>query len=404
MPAGEEGTDKEEKKKRHTTDELRELVRSVRSGTFQYDGKPKRSLDWSSYNEAQVNEMADTLNLIRRFVDRASARIPERPRRRGRPPFPARDVAKALLLQTYFGVSDRVAAGLVRLFMEKLGISEAFSYKTIERGYDPSPVSEILREVFRLTNEHGNARETTFGVDGTGEPTSSKVNYESVRSEQRKDEREAGAWPSPSPSPSPPSSPSSQPNSSPSSSSSSPQRPPAAEEVATRHEFQLTVSSVGVHTKIFAGFRTTGDRSIGELSFFPSVVSQTHINCPQMDTILGDSLYANRMACAVVARYGATPYFLPKSNSTFLSRGVPSWNNMTHGLVGDPQRWLEEYHMRSMCETSNSMDKAEFPEKIRRRIPQRKDAVSSLRIYVHNIRRYGYMEYLQPELLRPLRN
>jgi transposase len=392
LPAA-EGTD-EEKKSRHTTDELRELAKSVRSGQFQYDGRPKRSLDWSSYNEAQVNEMADTLNLIRRFVDRASARTPERPRRRGRPPFPARDVAKALLLQTYFGVSDRVAAGLVRLFKEKLGIADEFSYKTIERGYDPSPVSEILREVFRLTNEHGNAKETTFGVDGTGEPTSSKVNYESVRSEQRKDEREAGAWPSPSPSPRP----------EPSSSSSSPQRPSTAEEVATRHEFQLTVSSVGVHTKMYAGFRTTGDRSIGEFSFFPSIVSQTRINCPRMEVVLGDSLYANRVACAAVAGYGATPYFLPKSNAIFLSLGVPSWNNMTHEFVADPQRWLQEYHMRSISETSNSMDKTEFPEKIRRKIPHRKDAVSSLRIYVHNIRRYGYMEYLQPELLDPLRD
>ena len=77
---------------------------------------------------------------------------------------------------------------------------------------------------------------------------------------------------------------------------------------------------------------------------------------------------------------------------------------MTHGFVADPQRWLREYHMRSMSETSNSMDKTEFPEKIRRKIPHRKDAVSSLRIYVHNVRRYGYMEYLQPELLKPLRN
>jgi len=166
----------------------------------------------------------------------------------------------------------------------------------------------------------------------------------------------------------------------------------------------LTVSSVGVHTKIYAGFGTTGDRSISELSFLPSIVSQTHINCPRMDTVLGDSLYANRMACAVVAQYGATPYFLPKSNAKFLSLGVPSWNNMTHGFVADPQGWLREYHMRSMSETSNSMDKTEFPEKIRRKIPHRKDAVSSLRIYVHNVRRYGYMEHLQPELLKTLSN
>jgi transposase len=422
-PAAAEGTDEEkqqQQKERHTVDGLRELTRSVRSGTFHYDGKPKRSLDWATYNEAQVNEMADTLNLIRKFVDRASARIPEKPRRgRGRPPFPARDVAKALLLQTYFGVSDRVAAGLVRLFKEKLGISEEFSYKTIERGYDPSHASEILREVFRLTNEHGNAKETVFSVDGTGEPTSSKINYESIRAEQRKknekEDKEKKKEPSGSSSSS--SSSSSSPQSKEASLSSSSSLPLSSTTTTTttaaavaaavmamsvRHGYQLTAMSVGVHTKLYGGFATTGDRSVGEFSFFPSLVSQTHNNCPAMETILGDPLYANRVACAIAAAHGATPYFLPRSNSTFLSLGVPSWNNMTHAFVEDPQRWLEAYHDRSISETANSMDKNAFPERIRRRLPHRKDAVSALRRYVHNIRRYGYMEHLQPEMLKLL--
>ena len=60
---------------RHTTDELRELVKLVRSGTFHYDGRPKRSLDWASNNEAQPHETFDTLALIRRFVNLASAYI-----------------------------------------------------------------------------------------------------------------------------------------------------------------------------------------------------------------------------------------------------------------------------------------------------------------------------------------
>lgn len=360
--------------KRHTTDELRELVKSVRSGTFRYDGRPKKSLDWASYNEAQLNEVNDMLNLIKRFVNIASSRVPERPRRgSGRPPFPARDVAKALLLQSYFGVSDRVAAGLVRLFKEKLGISNEFSYKTIERGYDPGPVTEILQEVFRLTNELGNANETTFSVDGTGDPTSSKVNYESVRSEQRR--RREGD----------------------SSSAHSPSWP-------SRNDFQYTVESVGVHTKLVAGFRTTNDHSVGEISFFPSVISQTHINSPRMETVLGDSLYATRGACEIVSGYGARPYFLPKSTAIFLSHGVPSWKEMTHGLVDDPQRWLRAYHMRSISETVNSMDKNRFPWKVRRRIPHRRDAAGSLRVYIHNMRRYAYMRYLQPEFISPIRN
>jgi hypothetical protein len=264
--------------KPRTTEELRELVKSVRSGTFHYDGKPKRSLDWASYNEAQLHEISDMLNLMRRLVNIASTRVPERPRKggRGRPPFPARDVAKALLL-SYFGVSDRVAAGLVVLFKEKLGIANEFSYKTIERGYDPSPVSEILQEVFRLTNEYGNAVETTFSVDGTVEPTSSKVNYESVRFEQRREKEDStGSWPS------------------------------------SRHDFQYMVSSAGVHTKVVAGFRSTGDHSVGELSMFPSVLSQTRINCPGMDTVVGDALYTTRNACSMLVQCGGKAILLPQ--------------------------------------------------------------------------------------------
>ena len=40
-------------------------------------------------------------------------------------------------MQAYFGMPNRVAQEFLRLFGEKLGISSEFSYKTIERGYDP---------------------------------------------------------------------------------------------------------------------------------------------------------------------------------------------------------------------------------------------------------------------------
>jgi transposase len=376
--------DQEKRRSRRTTDELRELARSVRDGTYHYEGKPRRSLDFSTYNEAQANELADTLNLIRKFADRASARVPERRRRgRGRPPVPARDVAKALLLQACFGVSDRVAAGLVRLFREKLGISTEFGYKTIERGYDPGPVSELLREVFRLTNEHGNSKETTFAFDGTGEPTSTKTNYESVRSEQRRRQEGGGA---------------------------TTERPGDGTTTATpswpsaRHDFQYSVESVGVHTLMYGGFTTTSDHSVSEFSSFSSLVAETRINCPSFGTALADTLYANRVACDIAARYGVRLYSIPKTNATYKPHGVPSWKEMTFGFVDDPQRFLRAYHERSMAETSNSMDKAKFPWKIRRRIPHRKDAASSLRRYLHNIRRYAYLTYLKPELIVPLPN
>ena len=376
MSAEEEEKEKLGKAKHHRTDDLRNLVSSVRNGTFQYDGSQKKSLDWSSYDEAQVHELADMLELIRDSVDQASTRVPpplleRNARRAGRPPCPPADVAKTLLLQSYFGVSNRVAAGLVRVFKEKLRISNEFSYKTIERGYDPSTVTVILQEVFKLTNEFGNAKETTFSTDGSGDPSSTKVNYESIRSEQRKNNHQHSA---------------------------SPSLPPQSWP-STKHDFQYTESSVGVHTKIIAGFRSTDDHSIGELSLFPGVMAQTHSNCPQMDTMLGDSLYASRNACAVVASYGVKAYFLPKSNSTFKSHGVPAWSNMTHEFVADPQAWLAVYHMRSISETVNSMEKRRFPANLRKKLTLRKDTEEFLRQDVHNLRQYSYLSYLRPDLI-----
>jgi transposase len=360
----------------HTTDELRDLVKSVRSGELEYEERPRKSLDWSSYDEAQAYELADMLYMITKLVDEAVGRMPaeelEKRRGPGRPPVhsPA-DVAKVLLMQSYFGVSNRVAAGLALVFKEKLRLSDTFSYKTIERGYDPGPVTRILEEVFRLTNQYGNANETTFSTDGSGDPTSNKVNYESVRSEQRKkdDSSAAGSFPSPR---------------------------------SRRHDFQYTVSSVGVHTKIYAGLSTADDHSIGELSSFPSVVSQTRINCPSMETMLGDSLYASRQACAMVAAHGARPYFLPKTTSTLRSRGVPAWKEMTYEFVDDPQEYLRVYHMRSISETANSMDKARFPARIRKRLSWRKRTEEFLRKDVHNVRQYCYLRYLEPDLVRSM--
>jgi len=363
-----------EGRQRRTVEELRGLVRSVRSGEFEYDERPKRSLDWSSYAEAQAYELADMLYNITRLVEEAVNRIPVEElekKGRGRPPtYSPGDVAKVLLMQSYFGVSNRVAAGLALVFKEKLRLADTFSYKTIERAYDPGPVTKILQEVFRLTNEYGNAKEDTFSFDGTGEPTSTKVNYESVRSEQRKEEKDDGSWPSSS---------------------------------SSKHGFQYSESSVGVHTKIFGGATSTEGHSVGELLMFPSVLSQTRINCPGMKKGLGDGLYSTRPACSMVTGSGARPYFFPKVNSIFMSHGVPSWKEMMYAFVDDPQAWLREYHMRSISETANSMDKRRFPWKLKKRLAWRKGVESFLRRGVHNIRQYSYLSYLEPDLIKKMR-
>lgn len=117
---------------------LEAFIEGLKDGEIKY--VPKESddskVDWSKYDRAQVNELKDMILFIRRVVDRAVARLDldeVEVNGRGRPPYPPGDLAKGVLIQQYFGVSNRVAEGFVDLFKEKLGIDESFSYKTLER-------------------------------------------------------------------------------------------------------------------------------------------------------------------------------------------------------------------------------------------------------------------------------
>jgi transposase len=121
-----------------------------------------------------------------------------------------------------------------------------------------------------------------------------------------------------------------------------------------------------------------------------------------METVLGDALFSSRNADSIVAGYGARPYFFPKASVTFRSYGVPSWNNMPHEFASDPERWLGAYHMRSISETVNSMDKRRFPWKLRTRLVCRKSAESLMRRDVHSIRQYSYLTYLQRDMVRTM--
>ena len=168
---------------------LDELIGELKDKEFKYIPREEREIDWSKYDEAQLNEINDMLLMIRDTVDTAAERLGfkgakfEGP---GRPPYPPEDLAKAILMQQYFCVSNRVAAGLVLLFREKMKIKQAFSYKTIERAYDDPFVTLILNEIFKMTQEPLKELEKNFSADGTGVPTSMKQNWERDKDDEEK--------------------------------------------------------------------------------------------------------------------------------------------------------------------------------------------------------------------------
>ena len=361
-------------------EELRELIKNIRDGTFEYESKGQVLTNWAQYDQAQIYEMINYLDNIRDLVNEADKRIKKRtpPRKRGpgRPPTDPADVAKALLLQTYVDSSNRLAEGFLLLFREKLGIDRHFSYKTIERGYDREPVNKILDEIVVITNESVENKEETFSFDGTGFSASNKENYADKRQKQNskknhkksKSASSAGAGGAD--------------DSFPKSNS------------AAKMGFSYAVMGVGVQYKLISGISISPDHSIGETTLFPEAFGQT-LNChPHLDSVLGDGIYGCRWITNLVSENNATPYFLPRSNVTFKSRGALGWYDMLYSLWEDPQGWLENYHMRSISETVNSMVKCRFGAPLRKRLDSRKKTETRLKLVGHNIRRVGYLEIM----------
>lgn len=119
------------------TKTLKNLLESIESKEFKYKSRKKEPIDWARYDNAQIHEIDDMLRNMRDMVDMACVRliIEVKPPCRGRPSVYPGDKAKAILMQQYFGTSNRVTNGYLVLFREKLDIGE-FSYKTVERAYD----------------------------------------------------------------------------------------------------------------------------------------------------------------------------------------------------------------------------------------------------------------------------
>lgn len=331
--------------------QLNRLIEQLKNDEFKYVPREEREIDWSRYDRAQINEINDMLLLIRDSVDEAALRLgldEVLKKGPGRPQNPPSDLAKAVLMQQYFCVSNRTAEGLVKLFMEKMGIRNSFSYKTIERAYEDPLVVLILQEIFRLTQEPVKEKEHVFGPDGTGLPTSMKQNWEDDRKKNHKGKG-----------------------------------------------YEKMIAMVGCTYKLFSSLVITENPEDHESPYFEPLLAETAALYERIDLVPADSAYLSRRNCDLVASVGAMPRFYPKQNITLKRKGSKKWAEMLLGFIGDPQGWLRDYHTRSICETAYSTFKRDFPIPLRRRIRLRRKLEAFARACDYNLKRLCYLKYLE---------
>lgn len=334
-------------------EKLDRLIEQLKKDEFKYVPKEEKEIDWNKYDKAQINEINDMLLLIRDAVDKASSRLNidkmlDTDRGPGRPQNHPADLTKAVLMQQYFCVSNRVMEGLVLLFMEKMRFENTFSYKTIERSYEDPLVTLILQEIFRMSQEPVGDKEHIFSPDGTGLSTSMKQNWESDCRKNNEEKR-----------------------------------------------YEKMIAMVGNKYKVFSAFELAEDPHDNESPYFESLLAETAISYDQIDCVPADAAYLSRHNCNLIAEVGGIPRIYPKHGITIKMRGSIAWTDMLLIFIQDPQEWLRDYHARSISESVFSVFKRDFPLPLRRRIKLRRKQEAFTRVCDYNLKRLCYLKHLE---------
>jgi transposase len=334
------------KLKEKNTQKLTRLVKEISSKKFPYEAKEEKSIDWNAYNAAQINEINDYLVLIKEIVDELKINTGSFQNSTGRPSKDCYDKAKALLVQQYFECSNRVAAGLIKLFKEKLGIEENIAYKDIERAYEDACVITILKLVLELSNNPIKDKETDFSIDGSGMHRTIKNNYESDKSKGK--------------------------------------------DISKYDKF---VGVMGSKYQLYSAVDIT-DGEANECPFLIPLMGETKKLYDRIDLVTADAAYLSRANCSYVKSIGAFPRIFPKINTTLNAEGSFAWKYMLLDFIRHTQKWLRDYHKRSISETGNSVLKTRFPRPLLKRVNCRRKVETFSRICCYNLRRLVYINYL----------
>ena len=73
-----------------------------------------------------------------------------------------------------------------------------------------------------------------------------------------------------------------------------------------------------------------------------------------IESVAGDCGYLSHKNCELVEMKGATPYIKPRKHSPTKIIGPPAWKRMIQSYRKNPNKWMKQYHKRSMAETAFS--------------------------------------------------
>ena len=291
--------------------------------------------DWASYNRAQTNEKSHFLAFLYELCSKIEEPIQKR--KRGGQPLPIADVLFTVAFKVYSGMSARRFASDMRDALAKGYVSRMPSFNSIFDYLQMESLTPYLKYLIAESAQPLKSIETDFAADSSGFSTTRFVRWFDVKYGGTED------W----------------------------------------HDWIKMHLMCGVTTHIVTSVELSHART-HDSPYFKPLVEQTAKAGFKMREISADKGYISGDNLQTVVDHGATPYIPFKANVTG-KRGSELWKKLFHYYSFKREEFLVHYHKRSNVETTFSMIKAKFGERLRSKTETAQVNEALCKVLCHNL-------------------
>lgn len=294
--------------------------------------RPTYKQEWTAYHKAQTNEKAKFQLLLHELC----RGIEEPIQTAGRPRLPLSDVIFASAFKIYSTISCRRFATDLREAHAKGYLTKLPSYNSIFDYFKTESMTAYLKQLIVESSLPLKSVEVDFAADSSGFSTNRFVRWFDVKYGNTEDWRD---W------------------------------------------VKLHVMC-GVKTNVVTSVEVSR-RYAGDSPYFKPLLETTSRNF-QMREVSADKAYLSGNNMRLVLVKGAVPYIPFKSNSTTNQKSTV-WNRLYHFYNHRRDEFNEHYHKRSNVESTFSMIKAKFGERLRSKDDKAQVNEALCKVLCHNL-------------------
>lgn len=300
--------------------------------------------EWHEYNLAQVNEKAKFQELLYELC----CLLEDPPQHMGRPRVPTADRIFACCFKIYTMLSGRRFMSDLREAKQRGLISIMPHYNSIFRYLENEDLTQLLKELITESSLPLKSVEREFAADSSGFATGRNQHWVDTRwnKETRKYDEST--------------------------------RTVNKKDWLKAHIMCGCLTNVVTHVEIT-------DAHAGDSPQFKSLVEATAENF-LMKTVVADKAYSSAPNLKLVLAKGAQPYIPFRSNTNPDDKRSGSvWKRMYHYFMYNQEEFMRYYHKRSNVETTFSMIKTKFGERLRSKTETAQKNELLCKILCHNL-------------------